>query len=58
MDRPADIRGNPAGLTLVLGGSGKTGRRIVQRALGRGPRDFREYVSEAAGRGVWSSAMA
>ena len=70
-------------LTLVLGGTGKTGRRVadrlrqagrglrigsrnagprfdwtpladgVQRALGRPPREFSDYVRRTAATGVW-----
>jgi len=55
--------------TLVLG-TGKTGRRIVQRltarglpvragsrserALGRRRRDFSEYARDAAATGIWN----
>ena len=39
--------------TLIVGGSGKTGRRGVQRALGRPPRDFRDYARDAAAAGAW-----
>ena len=50
---------------LVLGGTGKVGRRVVerltaadgvQRALGREPRDFRDYACEAAASGVWNAS--
>jgi hypothetical protein len=30
----------------------------VQRALGRQPRDFRDYARDAAARGVWDLAHA
>jgi uncharacterized protein YbjT (DUF2867 family) len=48
--------------TLVLGGTGKTGRRVAERleargvpvrALGREPRDFADFAREAAAAGVW-----
>ena len=43
--------------TLVLGGTGKTGRRLATRltarALGREPRDFTGYARDAAASGVW-----
>ena len=57
-------------VVLILGGSGKTGRRVAraeavkgvrrlvllsgQRALGRAPRDFADYARAAAASGVWS----
>jgi uncharacterized protein YbjT (DUF2867 family) len=61
--------------TLVLGGTGKTGRRIVdrlsarggnnayvtddvQRALGRQPRDFGDYVRDTVATGVWAAPAA
>jgi hypothetical protein len=50
--------------TLVLGGTGRTGRRVtegtphladgVRRALGWQPRDFADYARHAAGSGVWN----
>jgi hypothetical protein len=54
--------------TLVLGGTGKTGRRVanaddiadtdgVQRALGRQPRDFADYARDAAATGVWNASQ-
>jgi hypothetical protein len=39
------------GTTLMLGGTGKG----VQQALGRGPKDFRDYVRDAAAVGAWQS---
>jgi uncharacterized protein YbjT (DUF2867 family) len=36
MSKSSDTHENSSGLTLVLGGSGKTGRRIVQRLKSRG----------------------
>jgi uncharacterized protein YbjT (DUF2867 family) len=41
--------------TLVLGGTGKTSRRVAQRlsALGREPRDFAVYARDAGAGGVW-----
>ena len=36
MSKSTDTQENSTGLTLVLGGSGKTGRRIVQRLKSRG----------------------
>jgi uncharacterized protein YbjT (DUF2867 family) len=43
--------------TLVLGGTGKTGRRVSKRltasGLGREPRDFTDYARAAAAAGVW-----
>jgi uncharacterized protein YbjT (DUF2867 family) len=36
MSKSTDTHENSSGLTLVLGGSGKTGRRIVQRLKSRG----------------------
>jgi uncharacterized protein YbjT (DUF2867 family) len=41
--------------TLVLGGTGKTGRRIVERlqARGRPVRDFRDFARDAAATGIW-----
>lgn len=36
MNRPADLPTHSTELTLVLGGTGKTGRRIVQRLASRG----------------------
>ena len=46
------------GTTLLVGGTGKTGRNAypgdgVQRALGRPPRDFSEFARAAAASGVW-----
>jgi len=38
--------------TLILGGSGKTGR--VERALGRKPRSFGDYARAAAAAGAWA----
>ncbi|MEO8183487.1 MAG: hypothetical protein ABI895_32030 [Deltaproteobacteria bacterium] len=55
------------GTTLILGGTGRTGRRIVhrltakgrpvrmQQALGREPKDFRAFVRDAARAGAWQS---
>jgi hypothetical protein len=43
--------------TLVLGGTGKTGRRVVegvQRALGRPP--FAAYATRTAATGAWTRA--
>jgi len=42
---------------LVLGGTGKTGRRVVEghRALGRPPRRFADYARNTAASGVWSA---
>ncbi|MDF1604529.1 hypothetical protein [Nocardioides sp. YIM 152315] len=52
--------------TLVLGGTGKTGRRLVQRlmaaevgdgvqqVLGRPARDFTAYARDTAATGIWS----
>ena len=54
-------------ITLVIGSTGKTGRRIaerledrglsvrdgVQQALGRPPRDFTAYARHTALSGVW-----
>ena len=51
---PADFA---AGLTSLFGEvlDGRSARTTdgVQRALGRGPRDFVEYAKEAAATGVW-----
>ncbi|WP_431899726.1 hypothetical protein [Nonomuraea sp. bgisy101] len=49
---------------LVLGGAGKTGRRVVKKleslgppdrvgSPGREPRDSRPYAEESAATGVW-----
>lgn len=38
-------------LTLVLGGTGKTGRRVATRE----PRDFADYARDAATTGVWAT---
>ena len=42
---------------LVLGGTGKTGRRAARRfrGLGREPRDFAGYARETAATGIWSA---
>jgi uncharacterized protein YbjT (DUF2867 family) len=40
--------------TLVLGGTGKTGRRLVERVLGRPARDFADYARATAATGVWN----
>ncbi len=45
------------GTTLVIGGTGKTGRRVaggVARALARAPKDFRDYARDAAQTSVWT----
>jgi uncharacterized protein YbjT (DUF2867 family) len=54
--------------TLIVGGNGKTGRRVAERlrarglpfrlasrssALGRPPRDFRDFARAAASAGAW-----
>lgn len=49
-----------SGLTLVTGGTGKTGRRVADRlrAMNRpvriGSRDFSDYVRRTAATDVWS----
>jgi uncharacterized protein YbjT (DUF2867 family) len=55
---------NTQGTTLVLGGAGKTGRRVAGRLRARGirtraarePRDFRGCARRAAAAGVWDGA--
>ncbi len=42
--------------TLILDGRNATLADGVQRALGREPRDFREFAREAAATGVWAVA--
>lgn len=41
--------------TTVLDGRNASVTDGVQRALGRAPRDFREYARDAAARGAWSA---
>jgi hypothetical protein len=51
-----------SGPILVLGGTGKTGARVVnakldggvQQVLSREPRDFADFAREAAAAGVWN----
>ena len=40
-------------LTLVVGGTGKTGGRVAQRLIRRG--DFADYARDAAATGVWNT---
>ena len=55
---------NTQGTTLVLGGTGNTGRRVAERLRARGvrtraardPRDFRSYARRTAVAGVWDGA--
>jgi uncharacterized protein YbjT (DUF2867 family) len=45
-------------LTLVTGGSGKTGRRLSQRltALGRRAREIIQFARQPAANGAWGEA--
>jgi len=44
--------------TEVLDGRNAQLAHGVQEALGRAPRDFRDYSERAAATGVWSAALA
>ena len=49
----SDIRDE--GFTTVLDGRNEETIDGVQRALGRPPRDFREYAKSVAATGVWNA---
>jgi uncharacterized protein YbjT (DUF2867 family) len=58
-----DVPGDTVDLLAYLFGEVLDGRNAhladgVQRALGRQPRDFRDYTREAAASGVWHPALA
>ena len=42
---------------LVLGGTGKTDRRVVERLTAREPRDFGDYAQRTAATGVWNPTV-
>ena len=58
-----DVPGDVVDLLTYLFGEVLDGRNAhladgVQRALGRQPRDFRDYARDAAGTGIWHPVLA